>query len=755
MRILTALRALTLCVLFAVPLVAEPHRRALLIGINDYSASGLPRRPGYVPVPGRDWPSLGGAVNDVQLMREMLVRRRHFDRRDIVVLTDQQATRDAILQAIDAQLVQPAERGDIVLFYYSGHGAQVRNSLSDERDGLDESIVPADGPLGAPDIRDKELRRKFNAILNRGARLTIVLDSCHSGSGARGLETGARPKGLSIDSRDVADGRDAGPRPEDRGALVVSAAEDREVAWETRDDEGRFHGAFSWAWSRAIRDAADDESALEIFLRAQARLRAETPFQSPGLAGSAEVRRQPFAGNAGDRILKRASLAVEQIRDDGTVVLQGGWADGLTVGSELRPVQGGGRLIVSAVLGVGESEARVDPGASIDRSALRPGMLVEVTAWAMPRTPPLHVWIPENATSAGKLALLAKTLRGAAARRHIRWISDPLEAQASYLLRWNGGQWELLNSSRIIAAFAPSAAEQAIDAVRSRSTLFVDFPSPAGVVANIGLADGADTSIHRVQAPTDADYLLVGRFHGGRLEYAWVRPTVTKTGRRRSGLPERSEWHPLRNGRLSSASLRSDLETLRKIFAWQSLASPPGQRAPYHLALRRMSNGQLVHDGLTFGGEHYRLELQIAPHETWSSLRPRYVYIFTIDHSGRSVLLFPRDGASVENRFPLPPDPTRPPAPPPAEIPLDETAQFHVSEPFGVDTYFLFISDQRLPNPAIFEWDGLQQREKSDSALEELIARTTSGERGTTPIVPSGWFIEKMVCESRPAGRSK
>src|SRR6185369_1924676 len=135
-------------------------------------------------------------------------------------------------------------------------GSQVKNSRSDEPDKLDESIVPADSRRGADDIRDKELRRIFNAILDRGAHLTVMIDACHSGSGARGLLTQARPRGIRPDLRDVADGGDAGPRPENRGALVISSAHDDEIAVETRDDGGTMHGAFTWAWMRAMRDAA-------------------------------------------------------------------------------------------------------------------------------------------------------------------------------------------------------------------------------------------------------------------------------------------------------------------------------------------------------------------------------------------------------------------------------------------------------------------------------------------------------------------
>ncbi|HEX8151998.1 MAG TPA: caspase family protein, partial [Thermoanaerobaculia bacterium] len=140
----------------------------MLIGIDDYSASQFDA--GAVTVAPRDWPNLYGAVNDVDAMREMLVARHGFADRDILVLKNHRATRAAILGAIEQHLAT----GDVALFYYAGHGSQVPNSRSTEPDKLDESLVPADSRAGAPDIRDKELRRLFNRILDRGARLTLI-----------------------------------------------------------------------------------------------------------------------------------------------------------------------------------------------------------------------------------------------------------------------------------------------------------------------------------------------------------------------------------------------------------------------------------------------------------------------------------------------------------------------------------------------------------------------------------------------------
>jgi uncharacterized caspase-like protein len=354
----------------ALALHAHAAKRALLIGINDYSASRTLR-------------DLDGATTDVDALRETLIERYGFEERDIVTLTNRDATRDAILRELDLwgnactpvilsredgegsqnekashseilRRASPAQDdglgSDIILFYFSGHGSRVANPGSDEPDGMDEVIVAADGR----DIHDKELRTRFNAILDRGALLTIILDSCFSGSGARGVS----PR---IALRMI---------PEERGALVFSAAQDFDQAWETRDDEHKIHGAFSWALVRAMRDASPSASASEVFLRAQARLRAETPLQQPVMSGDVRARLSPFLSADTPRSGERTFVFAEKVRRDGTAVVQGGRAHGLDLGSELRADDA--ILRITSLIGADRSEACIESGRA------QPGMMFEV-----------------------------------------------------------------------------------------------------------------------------------------------------------------------------------------------------------------------------------------------------------------------------------------------------------------------------------------------------------------------------------------
>ena len=669
--------------LLAASVHAQPARRALLIGIDDYTASTLPQVADR-PDRERGWPDLRGAANDVALLEEMLVLRYGFLRKDVVTLKNQQATRAAILAAIEQHLVRPARKGDVIFYYFAGHGSQVPNPRSDELDRLDESIVPADSRRGADDIRDKELRPLFNRILDRGAHLTLLLDHCHSGSGFRGLPGGARPRGIGR-TRPIADARAYGPRPEERGALVLASAQDADTAWETEGDDGRMHGAFTWAWITSMRDAAAGEPARETFLRAQARLRVDKADQAPAMLGSPAARLRPFLGL--HAVPRRAVVAVERVQPGGEIVLQGGWAHGLAVGAELRAAGADGRaeaapyvvLRITRMLGLGRSVARITAGAV--PPSIRSGTLLEVARWAAPEGRPLRVWAPAATRD------LRPVARRFAAATKAQWLTDP--RNATHILRWRTGNpacpdrqdclsstgWELLDRARRALPLASDdAAANAIARLPRTAALFVQFPAPPQQLAGGVIAAPAEA----------ADYILTGRYDGRRIEYAWFRADASR----------RSAWTR------DDARLREDLLKLRRIHAWHTLRSDTP--APYRLALRHEPSGTLVQSGSLRGGEAYSVVLRAArPVEA----APRYYYVFAIDSHGKSHLVFPKSG-SVENRF----SGNEP------EIALGAPSAFAVLPPYGDDTFVLLSTEEPLPDPSILAWDAIRGRKLLTSA---------------------------------------
>ncbi len=157
-----------------------PRKLALLAGINAY-----PEGSQFTP--------LQGCITDVDLQRQLLIHRFGFNARDILTLTDTQATRQGILMAFEEHLIKQAKPGDVVVFHYSGHGSQVMDPDRDEPDGLNSTFVPVDGvlPPGFPeqggtvkDIMGHTLFLLMSALPTES--VTVVLDSCHSGGGMRG-----------------------------------------------------------------------------------------------------------------------------------------------------------------------------------------------------------------------------------------------------------------------------------------------------------------------------------------------------------------------------------------------------------------------------------------------------------------------------------------------------------------------------------------------------------------------------------------
>ncbi|XP_010537827.1 PREDICTED: metacaspase-5-like [Tarenaya hassleriana] len=140
-------------------------KKAVLIGIN---------YPGTKA-------ELQGCVNDVHRMHKCLVDLYGFPEENITVLidTDDSYTKPTgrnVRRAL-SDLVGSAEAGDILVVHYSGHGTRVPAETGEDDDtGYDECIVPCDMNL----ITDDDFRDLVERV-PKGARITIVSDSCHSG----------------------------------------------------------------------------------------------------------------------------------------------------------------------------------------------------------------------------------------------------------------------------------------------------------------------------------------------------------------------------------------------------------------------------------------------------------------------------------------------------------------------------------------------------------------------------------------------
>lgn len=124
---------------------------------------------------------LHGCINDVLAMKDTLEKRFGFDPSNIELLTDAPHSSNKLptganIKEALANMVDGAEAGDVLYFHYSGHGTRIPSKKHGHPFRHEEAIVPCDFNL----ITDLDLRQLVNRV-PKGASLTILSDSCHSG----------------------------------------------------------------------------------------------------------------------------------------------------------------------------------------------------------------------------------------------------------------------------------------------------------------------------------------------------------------------------------------------------------------------------------------------------------------------------------------------------------------------------------------------------------------------------------------------
>jgi hypothetical protein len=139
--------------------------RALLIGIDHY----------------RNVSGLRGCRNDVTSWNRLLVDVAGFAPSGIRTLTDADAAKPNVLSHL-VWLAEGAKAGDRLVLQFSGHGSFTIDLDGDEPDGYDELLCL----YGYPDeyLLDDEVR-EWVATVDEGVDLTVIFDSCHSGTMTR------------------------------------------------------------------------------------------------------------------------------------------------------------------------------------------------------------------------------------------------------------------------------------------------------------------------------------------------------------------------------------------------------------------------------------------------------------------------------------------------------------------------------------------------------------------------------------------
>jgi len=270
-------RLVLACLAAVAAQAASAGDRALLIGIGDY------------PGPEND---LKGPPNDVRLIKQTLISELDFPAAGILELPQEKSNKAGITAAFRDWLVSGTRSGDRVFIYYSGHGTSVPDTDHDEgAEGRDEALVmndygPSTGSKGL--LLDDEFAKLLQML--DGRWVTVLADSCYSGSIERSLRLGGRPEATArfippyFEAESSRAGTMLADTPQMRQAMrqdnglgeeaasqrteIWTAASSYQLAWEDAPD-GESNGVFTRAFVSAFRDRAADSNGNGVLSRSE------------------------------------------------------------------------------------------------------------------------------------------------------------------------------------------------------------------------------------------------------------------------------------------------------------------------------------------------------------------------------------------------------------------------------------------------------------------------------------------------------
>ena len=268
------------------------NRRALCVGINQFQ--NLPSA------------KLQGCVPDANNMSSLLQKQLGFTSSDITLLLDAQATKINIINNLKS-MVDGAKAGkySYLVFSLSSHGTQVPDLEGDEPDRADEAFCPTDLAQAGNQwdrnhiIVDDELRDIF-LPLPSNVLLEVYLDTCHSGTGLKGIDLllDRKPRYLPPPSLEAfrqvetLRPRSVVERFQEKGIVhhILWAACRADQTSADANIGGSWHGAFTYYFCKVMQETNNSVSRAEVLKRVRTYLANNHYPQSPQLETEATNR---------------------------------------------------------------------------------------------------------------------------------------------------------------------------------------------------------------------------------------------------------------------------------------------------------------------------------------------------------------------------------------------------------------------------------------------------------------------------------
>lgn len=525
-----------------------PRKFAVLIGVTTLK---------YTPSR-----SLKGPANDVAHFRDLLIDRFAFAPMDILIVEKQAATRAGMIQAIETQLIEKVQPGDLCLLYYSGHGTQVPDQPPlDEADGLDEALVPYDANIthgirfdthkpcdgtncegdkcdgGDPIPSTLLLDDDISVLLSRikTTNIVVLLDACHSGTATRGGATDKRwIRGKAIDRPTTngvtATSDDLGGDLLEQTVLTAAASNQTAKDWpflaEQRSASGMVAasaapgandnmGAFTYFLLEALQSGGTS-TYRQVMEHIAARLNAREFTQTPQLEGRGLDRVFLSVSAAAPKPTPEGDLPAFRIPGAAQARIVGG--DGKTV--RLRAV--GGRLLspdsvfsdkaVAVQIGIAAASSGAEyAGVALGGASAAPGQILQ-EGFRRVTAPPLRVAVTGAKELTGPLEA---SLRASASEEKIRLVPATEARDCDLDIARTGGQ----------ITVTPYRNQQRLAPITSTTTAAVTLPL-LSLLDNLS----ATTLLSRLEN-SSAEFAIDVRVNGKESDEIAIDDTVTFTAR--------------------------------------------------------------------------------------------------------------------------------------------------------------------------------------------------------------------------------
>ena len=200
----------------------------------------------------RTIPSLKYAVADAEAMYKVLIETAGFKKANVLLLTDRTERRPTLRNmkyALGTFLARAAQKDDMVIVYFAGHGAPEVDPRGLERDGLAKYLIPSDADpddLFSTALPMDDLQTIFGRI--EAERVVVFLDACYSGAAGGRTFASRRTRSAAVDDLFLE------RLTRSKGRAIITASRPAELSVELPE---LGHGIFTYYLTEGLRGAGD------------------------------------------------------------------------------------------------------------------------------------------------------------------------------------------------------------------------------------------------------------------------------------------------------------------------------------------------------------------------------------------------------------------------------------------------------------------------------------------------------------------